>query len=91
MRVDAVRRGVHLGEHQVLGGAAQHGVRALLVLREDEELGAVQAADEDVAHLRGGFASREPVHVDAPDGEQLAQAGRFDGGRRGRIVGARGS
>ena len=70
-----------LGEDQVFGAAAERGVGALRIFRKDEELGVFEGADEDVAHLRGGFAAGEPVYVHAPDSEQLAQSGLLDGAR----------
>jgi hypothetical protein len=48
-------------------------VGAVGILREDEHLGVLQAGDDQLAHLRGGFAAGEPVHVDALDGKQLRQ------------------
>jgi len=78
--VDAIGRLMRFGEHQVLGRATQHGVGALLLFGQDEELGCGQAADEDVAHLRCRVAAGEPVHVDAVNTEQLPKVAGFNSG-----------
>ena len=85
--VDVIGGLVCFGEDQVFRGAAQDGIGTLLVFGQDEQPGARQAADQDVAHLRRGLAAGEPVHIDALQRQQLVQAGRFDGRRRGLIVG----
>jgi hypothetical protein len=59
-------------------------VGAVGILREDEHLGVLQAGDDQLAHLRGGFAAGEPVHVDALDGKQLRQEILFGQSRCGR-------
>src|SRR5947207_14085626 len=69
--VDALARRMHVGKHQVLGAASQDGVGALLVIRKYEQLGALQAADQQISHLRRGLAASEAVHINAANAEQL--------------------
>jgi len=64
-----------VGENQVFGGSSQDHVGAFLIFSQHEELGALEAADDQVVHLGGGFAPGEPVHVHALDGEELARKG----------------
>src|SRR5215471_19296288 len=65
--VDALTRRMDIGEDQVFGAASQDGVCPLLVFRDHEQLGALQAAEKQVPHLRRGFTASEPVYADAAD------------------------
>src|SRR5882724_11978823 len=85
---------MYVGEDQVFGSAPQHRVGALLVVGEDEELGTLQTADQQVPHLGRGLAAGQPVDVDAAHTQKLPQAVLFDarflfhrrGGRRSDAV-----
>ncbi len=63
---------------RVFGSAPQHGVGALLVVGEDEELGALQTADQQVPHLGRGLATGQPVDVNPAHTHKLPQAVLFD-------------
>jgi len=70
-RIHAIRTGVDFRVDQVVGRAFQSRVRSFGILGKHEQLATFEAAQQDVAHLRGRLAASEVVHIHATDLQQL--------------------